>query len=187
VENALDTVVGRPLAFPRDSIERRRSELVPKGEATMSIYASWIDGTAVTPQREGYFLSKTMGGKGATFRTHTAPGSNGEWFQWAIPTPVIIDGHRVSSSKVFVLYATEGTAQIRAVHVYDSDLRIATFDGLHHSGNHSAEIDAANTWAVPSHVMKFGLGISVLVDFGPRSKVGVPAITFFSAGADFTL
>lgn len=152
-----------------------------------NFHAYWVDGTNVRAQREGYFISTTMGGKGATFRTHTAPGCDGEWFQWAIPTPVIVNGNRSSVIKVFVLYATEGTAKIRAIHVYDSNVRIATFDDLQLSGNHSSNLDVNNTWEMnPSHSMKYGLGISVLVDFGPPSKIGVPGITFFSAGADFT-
>jgi hypothetical protein len=155
--------------------------------AMASVYANWVDGTAVVAQREGYYLSKTMGGKGATFRSHTAPGTDGEWFQWAIPTPVLVAGKRSSVKKVFVLYATDGTAKVQAVHVYDSDVRIGTFDNLHLSGNHSSGLDNMNSWNVPEHQMKFGLGISVLVDFGPPSKVGVPGITFYSAGADFVV
>jgi len=151
-----------------------------------NIYAYWVDGTNVRAQRQGYFLSTKMGGKGATFQTHTSPGTNGEWFQWAIPTPVIIDGKRASVKKVFVLYSTAGTAKIKSIHVYDSDIRIATFDNLALDGNHSAALDNKNIWDIaPVHAMKFGLGISVLVDFGPQSKVGVPGITFYSAGADF--
>lgn len=150
------------------------------------LHAFWVDGTNVRAQRQGYFLSSSMGGKGATFRTHTAPGARGEWFQWAIPTPVIIDGNRAAVQKVFVLYATEGTAQIRSIHVYDADRRIATFDDLALSGDHSRAIDGSNTWdVVPAQSMRFGLGISVLVDFGPQSPVGVPGITFYSAGADY--
>ena len=150
------------------------------------LHAYWVDGTNVRAQREGYFLSQEMGGKGATFRSHTAPGSNGEWFQWTIPTPVITDGNRSTVKKVFVLYGTKGTTEIRAIHVYDAATRIGTFDGLHNSGDHFNEIDAANTWTVPgNHKMKFGLGISVLVDFGPPTQIDVPSITFYSAGADF--
>ena len=149
------------------------------------IYAYWVDGTNVRAQREGYFLSKKMGGKGAEFRTHTPPGSKGEWFQWSIPTPVLVASKRLKVKKVFVLYSTEGTTKVMSVHVYDANNRIGRFDALAYSGNHSSDLDTKNAWDVNPHVMKFGLGISVLVDFGPASKVGVPGITFYSAGADF--
>lgn len=88
-----------------------------------------------------------------------------------------------------MLYATVGTTNIQSIHVYDSDVRIDTFDNLNLSGDHSSFIlDNINTWVVaPEHAMKFGLGISVLVDFGPPTKIGVPEITFFSAGADFVV
>lgn len=151
-----------------------------------AVHAMWVDGTAVRAQREGYFTSVTMGGKGATFRSHTEPGTSGEWFQWAIPTPVLLNSERPSIKKVFVLYSTVGTAKITAVHVYDAAVRIASFDGLGHSGDHGHDLDPQNTWAITAnHPMKFGLGISVLVDFGPASPNGVPAVTFYSAGADF--
>lgn len=150
------------------------------------IHAYWVDGTNVRAQRDGYFLSKKMGGKGAQFHTHTAPGSPGEWFQWSIPTPVIVDGNRSKVKKVFVLYSTEGTAKVMSIHVHDSDEIVAKFDGLAYSGDHSSEIDTKNSWDLnPHHLMKFGLGISVLVDFGPPTKLGVPGVTFYSAGADF--
>lgn len=163
-----------------------------------SLYAMWVDGTNVCAQREGYFISKAMTGRGAIFQSHTAPGSKGEWFQWAIPTPVIVGGTRAELKRVFVFYQTEGTAKIMAVHVYDMAYRIASFENLNYSGNHFEKINDYNKWPPPkfnppnppqevllSHKMQYGLGISVLVDFGPASKIGVPKITFFGAGADF--
>lgn len=155
------------------------------GVQTMALYAMWVDGTNVVAQRDGYFLSKEMRGSGALFLSHTAPGEQGEWFQWSIPTPVIAAGKRASVKKVFVLYETGGTAKIRSVHVFDAGQKIQSFDNLSLSGKHSATLDASNSWNVSAHAMKYGLGISVLVDFGPASKSGVPAVKFVSAGADF--
>lgn len=151
-----------------------------------AIQAYWVDGTNVRAQRQGYFLSQKMGGRGAEFHSHTAPGTPGEWFQWSLPTPVIVNGKRSKVKDVFVLYSTQGTAKVMSVHVYDSARRIATYDGLHYSGDHSSALDVKNGWGIhPRHEMLFGLGISVLVDFGPPSKLGVPGIIFYSAGADF--
>lgn len=151
-----------------------------------SLYAMWVDGTNVRAQREGYFISKAMTGRGAIFQSHTAPGAPGEWFQWAIPTPVIVAGSRAKVKKIFVFYETDGTAKVMAVHVYDMVYRIGSFENLNYSGDHFTKIDKYNSWVIqPAHEMLYGLGISVLVDFGPPSKIGVPKITFLSAGADF--
>ena len=142
--------------------------------------AQWVHGHAVRAQREGYPLSRIYAGWGAIYQTH-----GGEWFQIAIPTPVIVGSVDTTLQKMFVLYKTTGTAKVTAVHFWDGPTKIQAFDGLALSGDHSGKLDSDNTWTVnPVHI-KWGLGISVYVDFGPPSKIGVPAITFASAGADF--
>lgn len=146
-----------------------------------NLQAYWVHGTAVQIEREGYFVTKQHAGFGAIFRTHGA-----EWFHFAIPTPVIVDGTRSSLKKVFVLFKTEGTAKITNIHVYDGNAKIAAFDNIARDGDHSTVIDKDNSWLVaPSPEIKFGLGISVNVNFGPPTKLGVPAIMFVTAGADF--
>ncbi len=148
--------------------------------------AIWVDGTNVRAQNDGYFTTHSMTGRAARFSGHTAIGTQGEWFQWSMPTPVIVDGVRATVNKVFVMYQTIGTAKVMAVHVYDAAVRIATFENLNFSGDHFNQIDNCNAWAIQQpHSMLYGLGISVLVDFGPPSKIGVPEIQFFTAGADF--
>jgi hypothetical protein len=140
----------------------------------------WIHGHAVRAQREGYALSKTYLGWGAVYRTN-----GGEWFQIAIPTPVIVGSVDTTLQKVFVLFKTGGTAKITAVHLWDGPTKIQEFEGLARSGDHSGKLDNDNTWMVTPVHIKWGLGISVYVDFGPPSQIGVPDITFASAGADF--
>jgi hypothetical protein len=146
----------------------------------MAKHALWIHGHAVRAQREGYALSKAYLGWGAVYKTH-----GGEWFQFAIPTPVIVGGIDTTLQKVFVLFKTSGTAKITAVHLWDGPTKIQAFNGLGRSGDHSGKLDNDNSWTVnPVHI-KWGLGISVYVDFGPPSQIGVPEIAFASAGADF--
>jgi len=146
----------------------------------MAKHAMWIHGHSVRAQREGYALSKTYLGWGAVYRM-----VGDEWFHIAIPTPVIVGGVDTTLQKVFVLFKTSGTAKITAVHVWDGPTKIQAFDGLDRSGDHSSQLDKDNSWTVnPVHI-KWGLGICVHVDFGPPSQIGVPEITFASAGADF--
>jgi hypothetical protein len=146
------------------------------------LQASWAHGSSVQAEQEGYFISKQRAGYGARFRTHGE-----EWFHFAIPTPVILDGQRASLRKIFVLYGTEGTAaKIIKVHVYDGPKLVKTFENLSLTGDHYKQIDQHNSWVItPSHKMKFGLGISVYVKFGRATKQGVPVIRFTTAGADF--
>ena len=143
--------------------------------------ASWVHGSNVEMEREGYFISKRRTGYGTHFKTHGK-----EWFHFAIPTPVILNGQRSSLKKIFVFYKTEGTAKITAIHVYDAGDKIKAFDNLSFSGDYSKSVHQHNSWVItPSPKMKFGLGISVHVDFGPPKKLAVPGVRFVSAGADF--
>ena len=75
---------------------------------------------------------------------------------------------------------------VMKVHVYDMVCRIGTFESLKCGGAHYSQIDDENSWEIqPAHSMAYGLGVSMLVNFGPPSVVGVPKVTFFAAGADF--
>lgn len=146
----------------------------------MNKQAFWVHGTAIQMEREGYSISKQRAGYGAIFKTHGK-----EWFHFAIPTSVILDSINTELKKVFVLYKTTGTAKITNVHIYDGPKKIKSFDKIALSGDYSKKLDKNNTWGINLVHIKFGLGISVCVDFGPPSKIGVPAIRFTSAGADF--
>jgi len=151
------------------------------------LHAMWVHGSSVQPQREGYFINREKVGSGAVFKSHNTPGKGGEWFHFAIPTPVFIAGKKPKLKKVFVLYKTEGTARFMHLHIYDGEKKIHAEDGLKLSGSHSFRLDKENSWTLPSLSMKFGLGISVFIDFGYPATKGVPSIRFSSAGADFEL
>ena len=146
------------------------------------IHASWVHGSSVQPQRQGFFVNSIREGYGALFRSHNQPGKGGEWFHFAIPTPVIVSSTRVLAVKVLIRYATIQTAKITAVHLYDVETRFKSFDGL----SLASAADATVEWVLaPGHQMRWGLGISVFVDFGASTAQGVPGIRFRAAGADF--
>lgn len=147
-----------------------------------TLQAMWVHGTSVQPEREGYYMAKARPAWGAEFKTQGT-----EWFHFSIPTPVIFGGQVSTLQKVFVLYKTDLTAKITALHVFDGGNKLQEFPNLALDGDHSQGLDGQNSWVVnPVHV-KFGLGLSVLVDFGNATPNGVPMITFASAGADFTI
>lgn len=143
-------------------------------------HAMWIHGNAVRPEREGYHINRANIGWGARIRS-----SGKEWFHFPIPTPVIVDSKDSKVTKVFVLYSTKMNAQITEVHLYDGKKKFKTFKNLSLSGTHDAKLDAQNTWKLSPLHLKWGLSISVHVDFGGSTPQGVPEINFASAGADF--
>ncbi len=143
--------------------------------------AFWVHGTSVQMEREGYFISKQRAGYAAMFKTHGK-----EWFHFAIPTPVIVNDKRTKLKRIFVLYETKGTAKITNIHIHDGVKTVKAFKKISFSGDHSKKIDKYNVWEIKPVQVKFGLGISVHVDFGPPTKLGVPEIRFTSAGADYS-
>ena len=159
-----------------------------KIDMTRELRAFWVHGVSVQAEREGNFAFKERHGYAAIFKTHGV-----EWFHFAVPTLVMFDGNHSFVKKVFVLYKTGGTARITAIHVYDAGKKIASFEELSLTGDHSNNVDAWNSWMMPkaptgptsTHVMSFGLGISVRVDFGAPTTCDVPEIWFTAAGADF--
>jgi len=144
--------------------------------------AMWVHGTSVQPEREGFQTNRVRPGWGGKFA-----GYGSEWFHFAIPSPVIFGGKNSNLEKAFVFYKTTMNATIVAVHLYDGKKKIKEFDNLTLSGTHDGKVEAANTFKVaPIHV-KYGLGISVNVDFGQSTPQGVPSVTFATAGADFVI
>jgi hypothetical protein len=144
--------------------------------------AMWVHGTAVQAEREGYHISRRRVGWGAEITSHGA-----EWFHFAVPTPVIFGGKDSMLQKAFVFFKTTMSAKIIGVHLYDGKSKFKEFNNLGLSGTHDGNIDQSNTFQVnPAHI-KYGLGISVNVDFGKSTPQGVPSITFAAAGADFII
>jgi hypothetical protein len=88
--------------------------------------------------------------------------------------------------KVFVLYITELTAKVAAVHVYDASKKVVGIDNLSLTGDYSTEIDSQNTWVLPQGLqVMYGIDISILVDFGAPTPDGVPGVSLTTAGVDF--
>lgn len=107
--------------------------------------------------------------------------STKNWFHFAIPTPVIVDGNRLRAGSVMVRFKTGSVdAFIRAIHVYDGERRIATHNNLNL---------APNNWEWPrfdipgNPEIRWGLGISIGVGFGVEMMSH--QMEFSSAGCDF--
>jgi hypothetical protein len=160
----------------------------------------WIHGTAFHPEEPVAFT--TCKGWGAFFRGNPSalqPGSNSwsgpavvrHWFHASMPTPVISDGVRPRLTRLFLFYHAD-QAWLRHVDLWDGARRVHGFDlsGVNATGTHHHEIDDLNTFRLDeSRTMRFGLGISVQVEFqrGQLSNLqfGGGEVLFSAAGADF--
>ena len=111
----------------------------------------------------------------------------GNWFHFAIPTPVIVNQKRLRVGSVMIRFRTGPGASVHAVHIYDGERRIATYNDLNLSPQ------SRFSWPrfdVPTHPpIRWGLGISIGVKFGdsanlPPNKLLVEVC---SAGCDFVV
>ena len=144
--------------------------------------AMWVHGTSVQAKHEGDHINRSGPGWGSQFSSHGA-----DWFHFAVPSPVIFGGKNSEIEKAFILYKTTMTAKITKVHLYDGKTNFKEFDGLALSGTHDGKLDTSNTFTMAPLHIKYGLGISVNVEFGQSTPQGVPSITFAAAGADFII
>ena len=138
-------------------------------------HAMWTHGHSIQieyPER----LSKVER-KGFSARL-TSPGAGQpNWLHFAVPTPVIVNGSRLRVGSVLVRFKC-GQASIEAIHVYDGENKIAAKDNLSLCPKqwHAERLEVPGNPEV-----LWGVGISVLVDFGPDDRW----VEFSSAGCDF--
>ena len=123
--------------------------------------AMWTHGHSMTieyPNRvtslekKGYFMRV----RGNAFSSN--------WFHFAIPTPVIVDGNRLSVDSVLLRFRTGGATSLKAVHVWDAERRILTDNTIE---NPTSGAFRMSKFPVPSSPdVRFGIGISLKVEFG---------------------
>jgi Matrixin/Putative peptidoglycan binding domain len=142
-------------------------------------YASWIHGTTgVVENPERLTLQQPLGWG---LRIKGKPSSS-TWVHFAIPTPVITDGDRNAIGPCILRMRTGGSAAVvRDVHIYDGETRVAAHDGVRLSG----DIPFAKFGVAHAPEVRWGVGISIGVEFGTSSSTDGLMIEFFSAGCDF--
>ncbi|NEP85950.1 MAG: S8/S53 family peptidase [Okeania sp. SIO2C2] len=138
-------------------------------------HASWTHGTSVEveyPER-----LKSFRKLGFYTLVEGKPGTT-NWFHYAIPTPVIVNGKRLKLESVMVRFLTQADATVTNVHIYDDNRKIEAFNGLSLTGNHWFErFDVLNL------LVRYGIGVSLGVKFGTKSSGHY--LAFLSAGGDF--
>lgn len=140
-------------------------------------HASWIHGHSMHIEYPDRLVSEWRAG--FYIRVEGNSGSK-NWFHFAIPTPVIVNGNRLKVGSVMLRFKTgSADASVKHVHVYDGEKKIAQHNNLNlHGENMFKRFD------VPGHPpVKWGLGISIGVGFGVESMSH--QMEFTSAGCDF--
>ncbi|MGK7880936.1 MAG: DUF6623 family protein [Crocosphaera sp.] len=146
--------------------------------------AMWVHGHSMEveyPKRLS--LAKRMG---FYFQTRGKP-FTGNWFHFAIPTPVIVEAQRLRVGSVMIRFRTGPGASVHAVHIYDGERRIAAHNGLNLSPKGRF---VSPRFDVPTHPpIRWGLGVSIGVRFGDSANLPPNKLLFeiSSAGCDFVL
>ena len=140
--------------------------------------ASWIHGTSVTIEQPDALESVTRFG---FFTRLVGKPNTTNWFHFAIPTPVIVNGDRKVVGPCMLRFQTgSANAVVRDVHIYDGEVRIAVHDGINLSGDHFFE----RFGVAHSPPVLWGVGISIGVTFGGGSA-NDRSMDFIAAGCDF--
>ena len=103
------------------------------------------------------------------------------WYHFAIPTPVISKGNRLTFARAMLRLVTGGSnAVVRDVHIYDGSARIAAHNGVNLSGSLPFAV-----FGIPHKPAVFwGAGISIGVTTGGGSAAA-RRMDFIGAGIDF--
>jgi peptidoglycan hydrolase-like protein with peptidoglycan-binding domain len=140
--------------------------------------ASWVHGTAVTVEvpanmesvRRFGFFTRLIGKPNKT-----------NWFHFALPTPVIVNGDRKVVGPCMLRFQTGGTnAVVRDVHIYDGEVRVAAHNGVNLSGNQPFR----RFGVAQAPEVLWGVGISIGVKYG-EGTAAQRTIDLISAGCDF--
>jgi subtilisin family serine protease len=139
-------------------------------------HAMWTHGSNVEVENSGGIAAMKRTGFCGAFAGK--PGT-GNWFHFAVPTPVIVEGKRLRLDSIIVMFQTDPDVTVTNIHIYDGPQKIESYDGLALSGSHLFErFDVLNTYA------RYGIGITVGVNFG-KDTTKPHVVKFVAAGADF--
>jgi hypothetical protein len=107
------------------------------------------------------------------------------WVHYAVPTSVIVDNRRLRAGSVMIRFRTGPGTSIYAVHVWDGERRIATYNGL----NLSSKGFRWPRFDIPGHpYIRWGLGISIGVKFSDSANLPPSnrlLVDISSVGCDF--
>lgn len=141
-------------------------------------HAMWVHGTDIKVEVDANVESIRRFG---FFTRIVGKANTTNWYHFAIPTAVIVDGNRLAIARAMLRFVTGGTsAVVRDVHIYDGSSRIAAHQSVNLSGNQPfAKFGVAHKPDV-----LWGVGISIGVNTGAGTATQ-RRMDFISAGVDF--
>jgi hypothetical protein len=143
----------------------------------MGLYSMWVHGSSVQPDWLDRIGSITRSG----FHTRIEQQEQTEnWFHFAIPTPAIVSGSRVSIARVIPSFRCWSNAVVTAVHVRAGrqEPPIAAFDGLRLSGDHPSEVFTISNRPQVFSAIDIGVHVTFYADTPLR-------VDFAAAPAEF--
>jgi hypothetical protein len=145
-------------------------------------YSSWVAGHSVVAQSSDVTLNRV--GWGTEFTFDPVKFSPEQYFHFSIPTPTVIHSRRSSLVRVMLLIDATFSVAIDRVDLWDGGRAIGRHD-VHLTGDYRDRIvDGENIIVADGQPqVGWGLGVSLHVVQDPQAS---GAITFFSAGADFS-
>jgi len=102
------------------------------------------------------------------------------WFHFPVPTPAVTDGVRARLRRVMLLFAADAGVTLEAVHVWDGPDRAFTQDELAVVAENLTLVDGRNSFAIPGHGVRWGIGVSAMFRFEDAGNV-----TLHCAGVEF--
>lgn len=140
-------------------------------------HAMWVHGTDIKVEVDANVESIRRFG---FFTRIVGKANTTNWYHFAVPTSVIVDGNRLAIARAMLRFVTGGTtAVVRDVHIYDGSSRIAAHQSVNLSGNQPfTKFGVAHKPDV-----LWGLGISIGVDTG-AGTASQRRMDFISAGFD---
>jgi hypothetical protein len=140
-------------------------------------HAMWVHGTDIKVEVDANVDSIRRFG---FFTRIVGKANTTNWYHFAVPTAVIVDGNRLAIARAMLRFVTGGTnAVVRDVHIYDGSSRIAAHQSVNLSGSQPfAKFGVAHKPGV-----LWGLGISIGVNTG-AGTAAQRTMDFISAGFD---
>ena len=139
--------------------------------------ASWVHGTDIKVEVDANVESITRFG---FFTRIVGKPNTTNWYHFAVPTPVIVNGNRLAIARAMLRFTTGGaSAMVRDVHLYDGEVRVAAHQNVNLSGS---QLFTKFGVAHKPDVL-WGLGISIGVTTG-AGTAAQRTMDFISAGFD---
>ncbi|HEX8696896.1 MAG TPA: SDR family NAD(P)-dependent oxidoreductase [Longimicrobium sp.] len=94
---------------------------------------------------------------------------------FAIPTPAVEDGVRARLRRATVPFTADEGVTLEAVHVWDDPNQAFTQDGLSVGGENATLTDGRNSFEIPGHRVRWGIGVSAMFQFAGAGNVTLHA------------